>query len=347
MRSRVLLLFVGLTVGACSSGTDDGNNGAGVTPANTPDLNLRVATMSTEVDGVPRFLFEYDYDSLGRILTITEVNLATGDNRDVTTFTYGPDGIISRSNMSEMETFSYQNGRISQIDSDSRFGDNFSYTYDASGRLTDVVGDAFFSNDDCDVFVGIDGVDLPAPTYQLAYTGDRLSNITGSAGDVTTISYNAQGKITTLSTVNACDGDGTTTVNFAYDSNGRPMGASTREIFGEDGFIDYSEELAVSYSNGRLSLLEVTSADSTFSENSTTSYSYDAQGLLTMAVVNSEETFNGTVDSTAVNVSFTYEEGRCAGQRTAYPHRAIFLALQPSFQPGDSALDCVYALDNF
>lgn len=353
MRSLALCLLIGFLVGACSSSSDDGGNIAG-TPAVDPSLNVRLATMITEIDGTPQFLFEYDYDSLGRIDTITRINLDTMDETSITTHTYGPDGIVSRSNAFETETFFYENGRISRIESDASFGENFSYTYDNSGRLSNVVGDGFFLDGDC-IVVTPAGSEPVLPTYQITYSDDRLTNITGSEGDITNLAYDAQGMLATLDTVADCGEFTMASVTFGYDAEGRPVTASTAFVDGSSFPGEETEELVASYSGGLLSTVEITStgssfAGASFTEITTTSYSYDAQGLLTMAVVEiDEESGNELINLASINLAFTYEEGRCAGQQTAYPHRALFLDLQPNFQPsdGDAALACVFSIDNF
>jgi len=330
MRSFTIISFIGFFVVGCSSGSDDP-----VTVPVVADVRISSLTIDNDDDGMPEFLIEYNYDASGRIASVSQSDLIRMLDPSVTSFSYGTDGLATRDNGFEMETFFYENGRVSRIETTDRFSDGFSYTYDGSGRLSTVVGDAFFFDDDCD-----SAVNQGVPSYQLTYIADRLTSITGSLGDVTTLAYNPQGRLSTLTSTGACgDFTETTEATFRYGSDGLVTGSTTETSDEFNVDMPDTVELVVGYSNGLLTSVTESEFSAFGFESTSFAFAYNDQNLLQSSTV--------ITDESSLDFTYDYEDGRCAGQRTAYPHRAVFLDLQPTFRPGDSAIACAYDLDGF
>jgi len=346
MRSFILPVFLGLCVSACSSSSDDSGANMGASSG----TDFRVATFIVEFPGrgIPATITELDYDSAGRIQTISRSSVGSLDEPSISTYTYNEFGIQTRTDGDKTETFSYVDGNISQIMS--TLGETISYTYDNEGKLISFLGDLFDADDDCDsAFVPIGGVGSgddstvdSTPVFEIAYTGDRLDSITGSSGDVDLFEYDQQGLLVRQTSTGACDNS---VSDFTYRADGLPLRATSRNT----EFESETQEVVYIYSGDQLTELVSIDRDDDFGflETNTVSYNYNASGRLVGVTIVDEFSFNGDNEISTVNLALTYEEEGCVGQLTAYPEVILQTSLVNAPDQSNFNLDCTYIPDGF
>ena len=313
----VFLCGVVLSVTGCSSGSDrvtTNTTGMGTTP-----ILFRIVAVEDDFnnDGVADTMFEFAYDTGGRVTTITESDTVAPDTNSVISFSYQGDNLVSQVAGNDVVTFTIENNRTVALEDTSE--ELQRYTYDNSGRIVAVEGDAFFLDDDCETLL-LPGVDpeIIMPRYTLVYnTMGRLAQVDGSEGDGFVISYLANGNPNTI-TINGGCSDVETIVRYSYGTSGLASRATIVDEFGD--ITEYTFE----YENGRpIRSVETVTEFSAVVLVITSTFSYNTEGRIESSTTTVDRDGGAPFTSTR---TFRYEDEPCVEQVFINPVENLLVA---------------------
>ena len=344
-----------LTLSACSSDSDSdtaANSGAdtnGGTNTESPEpVPFRVVAIEddfgNDLDLDQRI--DLDYDGTGRVLSVTLTEFTAGSaTNEVTSFTYDGNNLVARMDPFQMVNYIIEDDRVVAIEGD--FSGDVSFTYDDEGRITEVVGDTFFFDDDCVILTpaGADPVSA-APQYSLDYdVQGRLAMITGSFGDITSISYNSNGRVDTLTNSGECISPGVGTTRFTYNSANLPIRAegSSVSVVGDEE----TATIDISYDGDRPVRVVFTDTSVEFGTNVITQdFRYNSDGLLeqTVSTFESNDPLLGMA-TFSQSRTFIYENQSCVQQTNASPVDLLIASNLQVLRPFENALGCGFLAD--
>jgi len=237
----------------------------------TSALQGRLRTIRAfKSDGVTPTVWDVSYDAQGRITAIT-ANDGTG-NGDALLFGYDPTtGYLS--------SVSTREGGVVR--------GQVTYAYDAAGRLSSVTTDLTPDNAGDNTW----GVNNDGRLFRTTYTyvdstSLKIASITQSDGSVVSYTYQADGKLRTVTagsneTVTFTYGSGTTTVTdslgrawtYGFDANGRLTSVTSPAMSGQSDVTTYAYD-----ASGNLTQAKTVRGAATLS---LMDYAYDSNGNVT------------------------------------------------------------------
>ena len=242
----------------------------------------------------------------------------------MTAFSYEGTNLVSQINSFETILFSVENDQVVSIDYDGYSENRF--THDVRGRLSVVVGDAFFFDDDCEAVLGPDAdPESRLPHYTLQYdSANRLTRATGSYGDDLQICYLADVRVDSLTTSGECSIQENSSTTFTYDSNRLPLRSETTS----DG--KAQTELELVYENGRpVNLtIDITTARG-FQSHTVQTLVYNERGLLASLASNITSSALDDGETLSSVGTFSYEDEPCVEQIFTNPADNLLVNISP------------------
>lgn len=332
----VLTPILTFSLVACSSGGGSVEPGAVAEPEMAP-VQARVVLIENDTDGDGELddTYEFAYDVDGRVTSVTFTDINAPVFNEVYAFTYDGNDLVTRMTSYETVIYSVENGRVVEVEEVQ--DETFRFTYNDAGQMTQVVGDAFFLDDDCLNVFTVDPED-EAPRYTLAYdSAGRFTGSQGSYGDVFSVTYLNNGRVGSISQSGECSRSAGTTAVFTYDNRGFAVLAVTTSPDGDRSEIRVTRE-----SDRPVQLvMERTRSDGSMVQSSST-MSYNAEGLLESV---SSVVVGDDVEEERSRVTYRYEAESCVEQVMANPIDRLLSEDLAAVNLYEAGLRCGYVLD--